>query len=197
MQTTVFANDPSAAIGVANYENLGQMLIKSTVRIENQYIRLEVMKRIRDIIISKSETAEMKEMLKIIKILAFDIQQVAEHHEARVIQYYEGFTNILDGLKVIDLEALREPFVKMIGELGIFIFKRELKEKSTSDIDQLLVGKMKLLRSLLQKFPNQKAIIGEYLTKHLVIDCLFDIPQGGVRSHSKVGPPKCKSFNSR
>jgi hypothetical protein len=32
------------------------------------------MKRIREIIISKSETPEIKEMLKIIKILAFDIQ---------------------------------------------------------------------------------------------------------------------------
>jgi hypothetical protein len=74
MQTTVFANDPSAALGVANYENLGQMLVKSTVSIENQFIRLEVMKRIKDIIISKSETVEIKEMLKIIKILAFDIQ---------------------------------------------------------------------------------------------------------------------------
>jgi hypothetical protein len=135
MQTTVFANDPSAAVGVANYENLGQMLIKSTVRIENQFIRLEVMKRIRDIIIAKSETPEVKDMLKVISILAFEIQQVAEGHEARVLQYYEGFTNILDGLKVADLEALQEPFVKMIGELGLFILKRELKEKSTTDLD--------------------------------------------------------------
>jgi hypothetical protein len=82
----------------------------------------------------------------------------------------------LDGLKVSDLEPLREPFVKMIGELGVFIFKKELKEKSTSDTDQLLVGKMKLLRSLLQKFPHQKQIIGDFLTNHLVHDCLFDIP---------------------
>jgi hypothetical protein len=36
------------------------------------------MKRIKDIIISKSEMPEMKEMLKIVKILAFDIQQIAE-----------------------------------------------------------------------------------------------------------------------
>jgi hypothetical protein len=60
---------------------------------------------------------------------------VAEHHEARVLQYYEGFTSILDGLKVADLEPLREPFVKMCGELGTFIYKRELKEKSTTDVD--------------------------------------------------------------
>ncbi len=85
----------------------------------------------------------------------------------------------------------------MIKQSGEFIFKRELKEKSTTDVDQVLVGKMKLLRSLLQKFSNEKRIIGDYLTKHLVIDCLFEIPSGGTRSHSKVGPPKCKSHISR
>jgi Ser-tRNA(Ala) deacylase AlaX len=84
MQYTVFAHDPSASVGVANYENLGQMLIKSGIQVENYFIRLEVIKRIKDIIISKSETPEIKEMLKIIKILAFDMQNVAEHNEARV-----------------------------------------------------------------------------------------------------------------
>jgi hypothetical protein len=98
---------------------------------------------------------------------------------------------------VSDLEPLKEPFIKMIGDLGKFILNRELKERSTTDIDFILVGKMKLLRSLLQKFPQEKRIIGDYLTEHLVHDCLFDIPSGGSRSHSKVGPPKCKSNGSR
>jgi hypothetical protein len=60
----------------------------------------------------------------------------------------------LDGLKVSDLDPLREPLVKMIGDLGQFINKRELKERSTAEGDQLLVGEMKILRSLLQKFPQ-------------------------------------------
>lgn len=85
----------------------------------------------------------------------------------------------------------------MITDLGLFIYKRELKERSTADVDQLLVGEMKILRSLLQKFPQQKRIVGDYLTKHLVHDCLFDIPLGGTPSHTNVGPPKCKSHNSR
>jgi hypothetical protein len=56
----------------------------------------------------------------------------------------------------------------MIEDIGRFIFKREVKEKNTSDPDQLLIGKMKILRSLLQKFPQQKIKVGEYLTQHLV-----------------------------
>jgi hypothetical protein len=35
--------------------------------------------------------------------------------------------------------------------LSKFIFDREVREKSTNDTDHLLVGKMKLLKSLLQK----------------------------------------------
>ena len=66
----------------------------------------------------------------------------------------------------------------MINELGKFIFQRELKEKNTTETDHLLVGKMKLLKSLLQKFPEQKKIVGEYLTKHLIHNCLFESPHG-------------------
>jgi hypothetical protein len=96
----------------------------------------------------------MKEMLKIIKILAFEMHNVAEHNEARIYYYFEWFSQILDGLKVSDLEPLREPLFKMIGDLGVFIYKRDLKERSAADVDQLLVGEMKILRSLLQKFPQ-------------------------------------------
>ena len=76
------------------------------------------MKRVKDIIISKSDLPEMKEMLKIVKILAFDMQEIAEQNEARVFNYYEGFTVILDGLKVSDLQPLKEPFLQMISDLG-------------------------------------------------------------------------------
>ena len=63
LQYNVFSHDTSSSVGVANYENLGHMLIKSSVQVENYHIRSEVMKRVKDIIISKSETPEMKEML--------------------------------------------------------------------------------------------------------------------------------------
>jgi len=39
---------------VANYENLSEMLLKATVRVENQMIRTEVLKKIRDIINMRS-----------------------------------------------------------------------------------------------------------------------------------------------
>jgi hypothetical protein len=44
------------------------------------------------------------------------------------------------------------------------------------------MGKMKLLKSLLQKFPHLKAPIGKVLTDYLLHNCLFEIPNGGGAS---------------
>ena len=57
---------------------------------------------------------------------------------------------------------------------------------------------MKLLKVLLQRFPQYKLKIGELLLNHLMHDCLFEVPQGNLsKSSSKVTPPKCKSPNTR
>ena len=70
------------------------------------------------------------------------------------MQFYDGMTMIIDGLISSDIEGLRAPFLETIDELAKFIFNREIREKNTHEIDHLLVGKMKLLKSLLQKFPQ-------------------------------------------
>lgn len=67
----------------------------------------------------------------------------------------------------------------MIPSLALFIQAREIREKNTHDVDHLLVGKMKLLRALLQKFPKLKFTVGEILTSHLVHNCLFESSKGG------------------
>ena len=59
----------------------------------------------------------------------------------------------------------------MIPSLALFIQAREIREKNTHDVDHLLVGKMKLLRALLQKFPKLKFTVGEILT------CCFEWSQ--------------------
>jgi hypothetical protein len=48
-------------------------------------IRQEVIRRVKDIIIMRSNTPEMKQMLKIVKILATDAQSVTEKFEGRTV----------------------------------------------------------------------------------------------------------------
>ena len=91
MNYSVLGHDPSASVIVANYENLELMLIKSCILVENSNIRDEMMKFLQKIIIPKSETPEMKEMLKIIKILAVEIKNVADLNQTRVKEYFIHF----------------------------------------------------------------------------------------------------------
>jgi hypothetical protein len=73
MQITVFSYDKMAALAISNYENLPEMLLKSTMICENFHIRTEILKRIKDIIHSMSGTEHIAQIIKIVKILAFEI----------------------------------------------------------------------------------------------------------------------------
>lgn len=125
------------------------MLFKSTIAVENFLLRNEVLKRIREIISLRSMTEDMSAMLKVLKILAFDIQQETNKFENRSSQYYEGLSNLIEALTPQDVEGLKEEFLKLITELTIFISERDIKEKNTTEVDFLLQGKMQLLKALL------------------------------------------------
>lgn len=70
----------------------------------------------------------------------------------------------------------------MIDFLTDLIINREIKESTTQDCDNLLQGSILLLSSLLQKFPEQKGQVGSKLLRHLIHDCLFEIPHGNKGS---------------
>lgn len=59
MQITVFSHDKLAALVVANYDNLPDMLLKSTIICENHLIREEILKRLKDIIKTMSGKPEV------------------------------------------------------------------------------------------------------------------------------------------
>lgn len=109
LQLTVFTHDKSSVILVAGYENLESMLLKATVAVENYQIRMEVLKRVKEIVQQRSQTSEMPAMLRIVKALVFNIQSATEAKEQRCLQYYEGLTQIIDSLTLTDIEGLKEP----------------------------------------------------------------------------------------
>lgn len=87
---------------------------------------------------------------------------------------------IIDNQSIQDFENLEPHCESLIKELALNILNREIKEKNTQDTDFLLLGRMKLLKSLLFKFPQFKQPTGEILTDHLLHNCLFEVPQGGT-----------------
>jgi hypothetical protein len=78
MQFTIFIHDQQASVGVAKYENLKEMLLKTSLLVENYLLRAEVLKRIKEIIVSKSGQPDMNYMLPIVKMLLIDIQEKSE-----------------------------------------------------------------------------------------------------------------------
>jgi hypothetical protein len=50
------------------------MLLKTTLKVENFHIRNEVLNKIKEIISNRSGTPEIQPMLRIVKILTFEIQ---------------------------------------------------------------------------------------------------------------------------
>jgi hypothetical protein len=105
---------------------------------------------------------------------------------------------MIDFQGVEEFAGLQQQCEALIQELSQFVLAREIRERNTQDTDHLLIGKMRLLKSLLQKFPNCKLSSGELLTDHLLHNCLFEVPQGGTtKTQNKNGPPKCKNYQSR
>lgn len=125
------------------------MLLKSTILVENFNIRSEIMKRIKEIIKLRQNSDDGQRLLTIVNLLAFKIQTRTLEFESRSVQFYEGLTQIFEILNNGDLIPHKEKYQGMIKELSLFIRDREIKEKNTHDVDNLLNGKMKLLRALL------------------------------------------------
>lgn len=193
------AGSATAALAVASYPNLKELLQKATISVENANMRAEVLKRVREVVRGRLGTPEAEKVLRVVSTLAFEIKPNSQSgRDNRSLQYYDGLTGILEILSKEDIGHLREPFHQMIKETAQFVYQREIVERNTNDIDYLLAGRMKILRVLLQKFPELKQDVGEALTHHLIHHCLFEVSHGGASISSRQGrPPKCKSALAR
>ncbi len=54
LQIAIFSHEKSAATIITRYENLYELLYKSTIAVENFQIRSEVLKRIKEIVLLRS-----------------------------------------------------------------------------------------------------------------------------------------------
>ena len=74
-----------------------------------------------------------------------------------------------------------------------------VEERNGSRDDQILIGILRTLQSLVLLRPDLRRQLGSSsgmgLVKHIFINCLFSVPS--VESHEVDGPPKCKLPRSR
>jgi hypothetical protein len=74
-----------------------------------------------------------------------------------------------------------------------------VEERNGSRDDQILIGVLRTLKSLVILRPELRKKLGSSagmsLVKHIFVNCLFSVPS--VESHEVNGPPKCKLQRSR
>jgi hypothetical protein len=74
-----------------------------------------------------------------------------------------------------------------------------VEERNGSRDDQILIGVLRTLKSLVVLRPELRKKLGSSagmsLVKHIFVSCLFSVPS--VDSHAVDGPPKCKLQRSR
>ncbi|CDW78729.1 UNKNOWN [Stylonychia lemnae] len=198
MFLTVFNNDPSASTIVVKYKNLENLIAKTTIQNENYLVRTEVIKKFKEIMGLRQNLQDSKLLQDILIIMLFKIQDLTQNHELRCTNFFEGLMHIIDNQAPQEINTLEIPCKDLIFKLASFIQEREIREKNTQDTDFLLIGKMKILKVLLQKFPQYKQQVGKFLTGYLLHQCLFEVPQGGSsKNQTKLASPKCKNFNTR
>ena len=91
-----------------------------------------------------------------------------------------------------------EGFVNLLERVSKLLKDHTMIEKRNNEsTDYVLIGILNLLRTLLNRLPDQKYNIGqkEGLLKQVFSTCLFDTPT--VESHGVDAPPLCKRDNTR
>lgn len=116
--------------------------------------------------------------------------------ESRCIEFFKHFSKVIATSELEVVSKLQPQALQIIEFLSNSILKREIKENNSQETDNLLQGMMILLAAFLQKYPQQKLAVGEKLLRHLVYECMFEIPHGS-KDQSRSIAPKCKSSLTR
>lgn len=204
MNAYVFRYDKLALRFVGDYPELDDFFMTTLLKTENQPLRTESGKKLREMLVACSGEPDLKNTItRLLKVLLLGVTPVATASERRCQQFFEHVRRGLSDLTVSDLEPLEAELRVLIQELADGVIAREHKEANTESVDKTLVGIMSLLRVLIEKYPGRKAGTGSKLVPYLLAECLFKVPQGALaQEESKAGEeqnqsPKCKSWESR
>lgn len=181
------------------YEDLEDLLRKVLLETDNFYIRDQFMENLCEMLCNQQNN-ELKQFIefkkKVLNILIFKISKDLQISPTRSYKYFDCLVKLLHSTKnriLIDMGIDFEHVLEMNIDV---IVNKESIEKSTSDYDTILCGCVKVVKVILQQFPEYKESYGQKLLGFLLKDCLFEVPSTNV-SRKKVRPPKCKNNVTR
>ena len=135
--------------------------------------------------------------IKMIKLLAFGLKELAYKHEDRSHKFYETLMSTIQCIDLTDIEKDID-FKSILEHFLEQLYSHTFSEKTQQDIDRSLYGILNILIILLKKFPKWRDEVGEKLTHFLLHKCLFEIPTSEkMIEESNSSAPYCKNLNTR
>jgi len=165
---------------------------------DNFYIRDQFIDGLGDLLCHSNH--HLKEFVdfkkRTLNILLYNISKDLHISPTRTYKYFDFLVKLLQSTPREILEVMEIDFGEVIDMKVKIIMTKESIEKSSTDYDTILCGSVKIVKVILQQFPELKEKYGEKLLLFLLKDCLFEVPKSN-RGRSKIRPPKCKNNVTR
>lgn len=180
------------------YEDLEDLLSCILLKTDNFYIRDQFIDGLSDMLCHPNNDLEAFIIFKkrVLNILIYKISKELHTSPTRSYKYNDFMVKLLFNTKNSILEKMNINFEEVLEMNTDIIINKESTEKSSNDFDTILCGAIKIVKVILQQFPQHKQAYGEKLLRFLLKECLFEVPKVH-KSRSKVRPPKCKNALTR
>ncbi len=122
--------------------------------------------------------------------------------ETQCVEFFNTVKQALDRLPKPLLVQLPIDHQSTAISISTMLIRHGSSEKQTTVVDDMMVGILNLLNSMLKKFPEFRRTVGQEagLLREVLHSCLFEHPVSGSRHFSSgeaATPPKCKSKEAR
>lgn len=154
------------------YPDISELLFNVLIETDNFYIRDQFADGLCDILCNQSNSlkrfVDLKQ--KILNTLIFDISHRLDKSPTHSYKYFEILGKLLSTTPTALLMKMDIDFKEVLDMEIKIIFEKETIEKSSNDYDTILCGSIKIVRILLQLFPNLKEKYGKTLLSFLLKD---------------------------
>jgi hypothetical protein len=136
-------------------------------------------------------------------LIPFMLQEMIRetlHRDANPEQFYQLLCAIIRDIPKASLSQVPLNFHDLFVALAQYLKEHPVTEHTSREVDSTLVGLLRTLEALLEKFPSEREFVGQTcgIVAEVLHKCLFEFPTVAKQNRLQAPPPpKCKSQPSR
>jgi len=187
---------------MSKFDIFKELLLKGLILSDNEILK----KALANEILMNCRIFKLKEITignPNIILLPFMLQIMIRetlHRDSNCEQFYLLLCSLIRELTPQSLEKIPINYHDTLAQIADFTKEHPICEHNTKEIDTILVGLIKTIESLLEKFPLEREFVGQKcgIINELLHKCLFEFPEVAKLNRLQTPPPpKCKSQTSR